>query len=337
MTTYIIKRLLWLIPVIFVVGLVTFILMHNTPGGPWDLDPERRQVDDSTRKSLESFYGLDKPLWRQFLAYMVGDYNNMGEWQWGLISGNLGPSYRQRGVPVQAILFRPPEDESGQLKPWYYSKFGYSLRLGLLALTIAILVGIPVGTIAALKQNTWVDYLSLFIATAGISLPNFVIAIFLIIIFGRGLQWVSIVPRSWDTLDVWILPAMVLGFGTLAFSARLMRTSMLEVLRQDYIRTARAKGLAERTVVLIHMIKNALIPVITILGPALAGLVTGSFIIETMFAFPGMGREYVRSISNRDYSMIMGTTIIYAVLVAAANLSVDIVYVLVDPRIRLED
>lgn len=337
MTTYIIRRLLWLIPVILVVGAVTFILMHNTPGGPWDTDAERRQVDESTRKSLEAFYGLDKPLWRQFIAYMIGDWNSKGEFVCGLPCGNFGPSYRQRGVPVQAILFRPPEDESGNLKPWYYSRFGYSLRLGLLALVIAMGVGIPIGTIAALKQNTWLDYLSLLIATAGISVPSFVIAIFLIIIFASGLKWISVIPRSWDTPGVWILPAIVLGFGTLAFTARLMRTSMLEVLRMDYVRTARAKGLSERTVVTVHMIKNALIPVITILGPSLAGLVTGSFIIETMFAFPGMGRAYVQAISQRDYSMIMGTTLIYAILVALANLSVDFIYVLVDPRIRLEE
>jgi oligopeptide transport system permease protein len=148
---------------------------------------------------------------------------------------------------------------------------------------------------------------------------------------------VDVVPRSWDEIRVWILPAVVLGFGTLAFTARLMRTSMLEVLRQDYIRTARAKGLAEWAVVIVHMVKNALIPVITILGPSLASLVTGSFIIETMFAFPGMGRAYVQAIGQRDYSMIMGTTIIFAVLVAIANLSVDFIYVLVDPRIRLDE
>jgi oligopeptide transport system permease protein len=336
-TTYLIRRLLWLIPVILVVGAVTFILMHNTPGGPWDTDPERRQVDASTVQSLESFYGLDKPLWRQFFAYMIGDFNNKGEFVCGLPCGNFGPSYRQRGVPVQAILFSPPEGEDGEMRPWYYSRFGYSLRLGLIALVIAISIGIPLGAIAALKQNTIVDYVSLLVATAGVSLPGFVIAIFLIIIFASWLDWVDVVPRSWDEIRVWILPAVVLGFGTLAFTARLMRTSMLEVLRQDYIRTARAKGLAEWAVVIVHMVKNALIPVITILGPSLASLVTGSFIIETMFAFPGMGRAYVQAIGQRDYSMIMGTTIIFAVLVAIANLSVDFIYVLVDPRIRLDE
>ncbi len=206
-----------------------------------------------------------------------------------------------------------------------------------MALSIAIVVGIPIGMMAALGQNTWRDYVGLFFATAGISVPSFVMGIFLIIIFGSWLHLISIVPRSWDSISVWILPALVLGFNTTAYTARLTRSSMLEVMRQDYIRTARAKGLAERVVIFIHMLKNALIPVVTILGPALAGLVTGSFIIETMFGFPGMGRAYVTAIGQRDYSMILGTTIIYAVLVAVANLSVDIVYVLIDPRIKLND
>jgi oligopeptide transport system permease protein len=244
----------------------------------------------------------------------------------------MGPSYRQRGRTIQEILFEAPEG-----KPFWYSRFGYSMRLALAALAIAIFVGIPIGTIAALKQNTIIDYASLFLATAGISVPNFVMAIFLIIILASWLHLISVVPKSWDTIRPWILPAIVMGFGTTAFTARLTRSSMLEVMRMDYIRTARAKGLGERVVVTRHMIKNALIPVVTILGPALAVLVTGSFIIETMFGFPGMGRAYVMAIGQRDYSMILGTTIIYAVLVAVANLSVDIVYVMIDPRIRLND
>jgi oligopeptide transport system permease protein len=211
------------------------------------------------------------------------------------------------------------------------------VRLGLLSLSLAVVVGIPIGVISALKQNSFIDYASLFIATIGISVPSFVMAIFLIVIFASELHLINVIPKSWDTFKPWILPALVLGFGTLAYTARLTRSSMLEVLRQDYVRTARAKGLAERVVVSRHMIKNALIPVVTILGPALAALVTGSFIIETMFGFPGMGRAYIQSISQRDYSMILGTTIIYALLVAVANLSVDIVYVLIDPRIKLTD
>jgi oligopeptide transport system permease protein len=258
--------------------------------------------------------------------------NSGGKFICGIICGNMGPSYRIRGVAIQDYLFKPPAG-----KNFFYSRFGYSIRLGLLALGFAIVFGIPIGVISALKQNSWIDYISMFVATVGISVPNFVIAIFLIIIFASGLHWVSIVPKTWDAVNAWILPAIVLGFGVLARTSRLTRASMLEVLRMDYIRTARAKGLTERVVITRHMIKNALIPVVTFLGPALAGLITGSFIIETMFGFPGMGRAYVTAIQQRDYSMIMGTTLMFAVLVALANLSVDFVYTFLDPRIQLSD
>jgi oligopeptide transport system permease protein len=332
MATYFLKRLLWMIPVLFTVALITFVLMHSAPGGPWDRDLNARQVDAGTQKVLNAHYGLDKPLWRQFVAYTFADFNPEGKLVCGLVCGNLGPSYRVRGRTVQDILFSPPKDKSILL-----SKFGYSMRLGFFAVMMAAIIGIPVGVVAALKQNSWVDYLSLFIATAGISLPSFVMAIFLIIIFASTLHWISVIPRSWDDIRGWILPAAVLGFGTMAYVARLTRTSMLEVLRQDYVRTARAKGLHERVVVARHMMRNALIPVVTVLGPSLAALVTGSFIIETMFSFPGMGKEFVTAISRRDYSMIMGTTLIYVLLVSVANLTVDFLYVFIDPRIRLEE
>lgn len=332
MVSYLIRRFLWLIPVILVVAGLTFILMHNAPGGPWDRDPSAKQVDPTTQKRLEEYYGLNKPLWRQFAAYLVGDVNAKGKFVCGIICGNMGPSYRIRGVSIQDYLFKPPAGRN-----FLYSRFGYSMRLGLLAMGLAITVGIPIGVISALKQNTWIDYVSLFFATIGVSVPNFVIAIFMIIIFATGLRWVSIVPKSWDQVNAWILPAVVLGFGVLARTARLTRASMLEVLRMDYIRTARAKGLSERVVIVRHMIKNALIPVVTFLGPALAFMVTGAFIIESMFGFPGMGRAYVTAIAQRDYSMIMGTTLLLAVLVALGNLSVDIVYVFLDPRIRLDN
>jgi oligopeptide transport system permease protein len=331
MGKFIIRRLLWLFPVILVVSGITFILMHAAPGGPWDRDLSARQVDPNTQRVLNEYYGLDKPLWRQFTGYVFGDVNSNDEFVCGLVCGNLGPSYRQRGLTIQQILFMPPENKS-----IIYSRFGYSLRLGVYSLLFAIIIGIPAGIIAALKQNTITDYASLFIVTIGISVPNFVMAIFLIIIFASGLHWVSIVPRSWDEVSVWILPAVILGFGTMARTARLTRGSMLETMRMDYVRTARSKGLSERIVILRHMIKNSLIPVVTLLGPALAALVTGSFIIETMFGFPGMGRAYVTAIGQRDYSMIMGTTLIYAMLVALANLSVDVVYVFLDPRIKLD-
>jgi oligopeptide transport system permease protein len=330
MVKFIINRLLWLIPVMLVITVVTFLFMHAAPGGPWDRDPGRRQVDPSTQEMLNKKYGLDKPMWRQYVGYVVGDFGQDGKFVCGAICGNLGPSYRQRGRTVQAILFDAPEDQ-----PFWKSRFGYSARLGIVSLLFAVIVGIPAGIISALKQNTWIDYLSAVIANIGVSVPNFVMGIFLIIIFAVMLHLVKVVPKSWTNPTAWIIPALVLGFGTMAFTARLTRSSMLEVMRQDYVRTARAKGLAERVVILLHMLRNALIPVVTVLGPALAGLMTGSFIIETMFAFPGIGREFVQSITNRDYSMIMGTTVVYGILIAVANLAVDITYGFLDPRIKV--
>ena len=331
MGTYLARRLLWLIPVLLIVSGITFTLMHMAPGGPWDRDPSARQVDARTQAVLNEYYGLNKPMWQQFVSYVFGDTNKEGKFECGLICGNMGPSYRQRGLDVQDILFKPAKNKS-----FWESRFGYSARLGLMAMSVAVLIGLPIGVISALKQNSWIDYVSLFIATIGISVPGFVIAIFLIIIFASWLHWIPVVPKSWSSFNAWLLPAVVLGFGTLARTARLTRASMLEVMRQDYVRTARAKGLMERLVIFRHMLRNSLIPVVTFLGPSLAYLVTGSFIIETMFAFPGMGRQYVQSISQRDYSMIMGTTVFFAILVALANLSVDIVYGFLVPRIQLE-
>jgi oligopeptide transport system permease protein len=331
MIRFIVRRLFWMLPVLVLITLVTFLLMHAAPGGPWDRDPGRRQVDPATQEMLNHQFGLDKPMWRQFVAYTFGDFDDEDGFVCGAICGNLGPSYRQRGRTVQDILFDVPDE-----KLIWESRFGYSMRLGLLALLLAVIIGIPSGIFAALRQNSWIDYLSALVANIGVSLPNFVIGIYLIIIFGVVLHWVNVVPRSWDNPKVWIIPALVLGFGTMAFTARLTRSAMIEVMRQDYIRTARAKGLRESTVVNRHMLKNALIPVVTILGPALANLVTGSFIIETMFGFPGIGREYVQAISNRDYSMILGSTLVYGVLIALSNLSVDIMYGVLDPRIRVE-
>lgn len=331
MGTYLVRRLLWLLPVLLTVSAVTFILMHMAPGGPWDRDLSARQVDPTTQKLLNEYYGLNKPLWRQYVAFAIGDFDKNGKFVCGIVCGNMGPSYRQRGRTIQEILFSP---QSGQ--PFWTSEFGYSARLGVLALLVAVMIGLPVGIISALRQNTWIDYVSLFIATLGISVPGFVIAIFLIIIFGSMLHLIPIIPTTWSAASAWILPAIILGFNTLARTARLTRATMLEVMRMDYVRTARAKGLVERMVIVRHMLRNALIPVVTFLGPSLAALVTGSFIIEQMFSFPGMGRAYVQAISQRDYSMIMGTTVFFAILVALANLSVDFIYVFLDPRIRLD-
>jgi oligopeptide transport system permease protein len=331
MTTYIVRRVFWLVPVLFFVSLITFSLMHAAPGGPWDRDLEARQVDKRTQELLNERFGLDKPLFFNLEGGNPLD-SQFFNYVWNAVRGDLGPSYRQRGRDVQDILFQPPEG-----KHIWESRFGYSMRLGLLALGIAVVLGIPLGMIAALRRNTVADYTSLFLSTIGISVPSFVMAIFLIIIFAVQLKLMKIVQDDWSTPGAWLVPAAVLGFHTFAYITRLTRSTMLEVMQQDYIRTARAKGLAERIVVFRHMLRNALIPVVTILGPALAALVTGSFIIETMFSFPGSGGEYVRAIRNRDYSMIMATTLVYALLVAVANLTVDLVYGFLDPRIKVGD
>jgi oligopeptide transport system permease protein len=285
-------------------------------------------IDDATRKALDRRFGLDKPLWRQFTRYLFGDLDENGEFVCGLICGNLGPSYRQRGNTVQDLLFSPPEG-----KPFWQSCFLYSIRLASFALLLALVVGIPAGVIAALKQDTWVDHGITFTATLGISVPNFVIGLFLIAtLVSAGVNF-SVVPRSWSDPGVWIIPVVVLSLGTMAATTRLTRASVLEVMRADYIRTARAKGLAERTIVSAHMLRNALIPVVTLLGPALAELVAGSFVIEMMFGFPGMGRLYIDSVIWNDYPMILSATLLYAMLVTLVNLGVDFAYGLLDPRI----
>ncbi len=310
MISYFIRRLLWLVPVLFTVALITFVLMHTAPGGPWDTNPLAKRVDPRTEEILNRRYGLDKPLWQQFTNYV-----------WNAVQGKLGPSYRLRGRDVEDVIIE---------------RFPTTAKLGLISLALALIVGLPLGIISALKQNSVVDYLSLFFATIGTAVPNFVLGIFLIIIFATGLRWVPVIANDWSTWRPWALPSIVLAAGTAAYLTRLTRASMLEVMNQDYIRTARAKGLAEIFVVLRHMVRNALIPVVTILGPALANLVTGSFIIEYLFSVPGMGRLYVTGVNQRDYSMIMGNTLFYAVIVALANLGVDITYAFLDPRIRLE-
>lgn len=343
MTQYFIRRLLWLIPVLFTVALITFVIMHATPGGPWDIDPNK--ADARTVEKLNRAFGLDKPLFVNVEAFQQAQNEGKSFFEaapllldaqfetyiWNLLRGDLGPSYRFRGRQVNDVLFDVPTD-----KPFWQSKVGTTATLGLLALLFALSIGVPLGIISALKQNTIVDYISLFVVTFAYGIPNFVMGIFLIIIFAVWLGVINVIEIDyWERWQAWLLPTIALGIPTAAFLARLTRASMLEVMRMDYIRTARAKGLAERVVIIRHMLRNALIPVATFVGPALAGLVTGSFIIENQFGVAGIGELFVRSISRRDYTIIMALTLFYALLVALANLAVDIVYGFLDPRIQL--
>lgn len=343
MLTYTIRRLLWLIPVLGTVGLITFIVMRAAPGGPFDRDPNRRGISRVAQERLEAKFGLDKPVWRQFTRYMFVDREldtKTGEMTWvcGAICGNLGPTYASKGAKtVESVLF-----ENERNRP---SRFLFSARLGLQGLALAVLIGIPLGIIAALKQNTLIDYVSLFISTIFTVLPSLIVGLLLLVFAVRVLNtsdaFVDIFgkfevnPRNWNTIRPWVLPTLAIGFGSMAFITRLTRSSVLEVIQQDYIRTARAKGLTSTTVILRHVLKNSLIPVVTILGPALAGLLTGALFIETIFNVPGMARELVRAVGARDYSMIMGGGLFFAFLIAISNLSVDLVYGLLDPRIKV--
>jgi len=300
---YIVRRLLWIIPVLFVVSIITFLLMHAVPGGPWDRE---KRLNDAVVATLNARYGLDQPLPVQYLTW-VSDF----------IRGDFGPSFRYPGREVTTIV--------AQGLP-------ATIHLGLMAFALVILIGIPLGIIAALAHNRAPDYLASGVSMIGIATPSFVLATLLVLIFAA---WLKVLPAiGWRGPDTWILPTIALAGYPIAQVARYTRASMLEVTRRDYIRTAQSKGLRDRAVVSRHMIRNALIPVVTIVGPIFAFLVTGSFIIEYYFGVPGIGRNYVQSIGTRDYSMIMAMTVLYAFAVAFMNLVVDVLYAYIDPRIR---
>ena len=335
MLQYALRRVLWVIPVIVSVAAVTFFLMYRAPGGPWDRE---KTLPAATIKALDAKFGLDKPLWvnPEAVNLLVSDGvrnpvvlgaafidSRFLNYMTGVFRFDLGPSYASKGAEsVQELIAR---------------KFPVSLKLGMVAIIFSVTIGVPLGVIAALRQNTWLDYLSLGTSTLGVSVPTFVSGLLLLLLLSRTFSFSPIRdPEEWLGFGpAYLLPGIVLGLGTMAYIARLTRTSMLEIKRQDYVRTARAKGLASSNVVTTHMLRNALIPIVTILGPAAADLVTGSIIIESIFGAPGLGREFVESISKRDYSVIMGTAIFYAILVAVANVVVDLSYGLVDPRIRV--
>jgi oligopeptide transport system permease protein len=304
-TTYIIRRVLWLIPVVFVVSVITFSLMHAAPGTPFQPTSDR-PIPPSVIEALENQFGLNKPMWEQYLS-----------WMGNMLQGDLGPSYRIRGRDVQQIIG---------------DNVWTSIQLGTMAFGLAVIVGIPLGVIAALRQNKWPDYAATFVSVIGIATPSFVLAVLLILVFSVNLHWFP--TQGWRGPEYWVLPTIALSGYGIAQVGRYTRASMLEVTRRDYVRTAQSKGLKERTIVTVHMLRNAFIPVVTILGPLLAGLVTGSFVVESVFAIPGIGRFFVDAIFQRDYGIIMATTMLYAVLIAVMNLVVDVAYAWIDPRIR---
>jgi ABC-type dipeptide/oligopeptide/nickel transport system permease component len=335
MRKFVVQRFGWMMLVLLVVAATTFMLMHAVPGGPFSLE---KPVSPQTLAQLNEKYNLDDPILTQFVDYvgdilipvvMTGEQPKSLDHEY-LISiplplgdnatlrwMNFGPSFKSTSRTVNDI---------------FRENFPISFQLGIISVIIATLIGVPLGVIAALKRNTIWDYTGMGIAIVGVSVPVIIIAPLLQYFFGVQLRWLPL--TGWGSVNQVILPAMTLGFGQAALIARLTRASLLQVLNEDYIRTARAKGLSERRVINVHALKNSIIPIVTIFGPMVAYMVTGTFVVETIFGIPGMGRFFVTSINGRDYPVIMGTILVFAALLVIANTLVDIAYVWLDPRIR---
>jgi ABC-type dipeptide/oligopeptide/nickel transport system permease component len=306
MTALVLRRLLWTVPVILLVIFLTFVLMKQIRGNPFRTS--ERAVPVEIQRNLEEKFGLNDPWYEQYAKYVKG-----------VFTFDLGPSLVRRGQTVNEVVAE---------------HFPKSLELGGLAFLFAAVVGIPLGAVAALRANSPLDYVAMVVSNIGFAVPSFLVATLLI--YFVVLQWdVGAIPTSgWTTWESKILPVVALGLGPAAYFARLVRGTMLETLQADYIRTARAKGLRYRRVVLVHTLRNSLIPVVTAAGPLLGFLITGSFVIEQIFAIPGIGRYYVTAVTGRDYSVVMGLTVLLAIIVIVANLVVDILYGLLDPRTR---
>jgi len=315
MGRYIVRRLLNMIPTLLFISLVTFGLAKAIPGGPFDRE---KPLPAEIVANLNRYYGLDQPNWKQYTDYMGLTRNPSGEYA-GVFQFNFGPTFSSRSRTVNDI---------------FKDHLPVSMQLGGGALVIALIIGIPLGIIAALKQNSGWDYLSMGIAIFGVSVPTVVLAPLFIVVFALGLHWFPV--AGWGSIDKMVMPSFALGLGYSAIIARLTRASMLQVVREDYIRTARAKGLQERVVIIRHALKNAFIPVATVLGPMFAAVLTGTLVVEQFFAIPGLGRYYITSITNRDVPVIIGTTLLYAFFLVVANLLVDITYGFLDPRIKFD-
>ncbi|MEN9402554.1 MAG: Oligopeptide transport system permease protein OppB [Verrucomicrobiota bacterium] len=305
MFRFVARRLLQVIPVFFVIITATFFMVRFVPGGPFTAE---KAVSPEIMRNIEAHYGLDKPLWRQYLTYL------------GSISrGDLGPSFKYPNRTVNEIIG---------------DKLPVSLELGALSLSVALVLGLTLGVLAAVRRNTWLDYLASSTGLLGICIPTFVLGPLLVLLFAIKLGWFN--ASGWYTPADRVLPSLTLGFVYAAYIMRLTRGGMLEVLNQDFIRTARAKGATEIRVVFRHALRGGLLPVVSFLGPGIAGILTGSFIIETIFQIPGLGREFVNSAFNRDYTLVLGTVILYASLIVICNLLVDIAQVWLNPKLKFE-
>ncbi|HWA86697.1 MAG TPA: ABC transporter permease subunit [Opitutus sp.] len=305
MLRFILRRFLETIPVLFVIVTATFFMVRFVPGGPFTSE---KAIAPEILHNLEAHYGLDQPLYRQYLSYLGH-----------LLHGDFGPSFKYPNRTVNEIIA---------------DKLPTSLELGAWSLLVALALGLPLGILAAVKRNTWIDYACSSTAMIGICVPTFVLGPLLILAFAIHLRWFN--ASGWYEPADRVLPSLVLGFFYAAYVARLTRGGMLDVLHQDFIRTARAKGASESRVIFRHALRGGLLPVVSFLGPATAGILTGSFVIEVIFQIPGLGREFVTSAFNRDYTLVLGTVILYATLVIALNLVVDVVQVLMNPKLKFE-
>lgn len=305
MVKYIAKRVLLAMITMLLIITITFFLMHSVPGSPWQGD---RVLLPEIEAALNAKYNFDLPVWQQYILYLKG-----------LMTGDLGISVKYRGVSVLELI------QQG---------FPVSARLGMLGAVAVAVIGVPLGIYAAIKQNKWQDRLIISICTVGGVIPSFVMAILLTYIFSVRLGWLPVFGL--DSWKSYILPVSMIAVSSVVGTARITRTSMLDVVSQDYIRTARAKGLSEFRIVMVHVLRNALIPVVTSLGMMFQAMLTGSFVIERMFAIPGMGRFFVDTINNRDYMCILGMTILTAAIMIIAVLIIDVLYTVLDPRIRLD-
>lgn len=303
MITFIARRLLQALPTLWLVATATFVLLRLAPGGPFD---DEKPVTPEIKAQIEAHYGLDKPLHIQYFQF-IGN----------ILRGDLGPSYKYAGWDVQEIIAQ---------------SFPVSLELGLWALLLALIIGIPIGSIAALRHKNSTDNILMGIATVGICLPSFVIAPILILVFSLQLGWFN--PIGWVSASDRVLPVLSLSLLYVAYIARLSRGGMLDVLQQDYIRTARAKGITSWLIIVRHALRTALLPVLSYIGPTAAGLISGSFVVETIFFIPGLGPFFVNAALNRDYTMVMGTVLFYAVLIILFNLIVDLIQMWMQPRTR---
>ena len=304
MVSFILRRVAGFIPVLFVIVSLSFFIMRLAPGGPFDQD---RALPEQVRANIEARYHLDEPLWTQYFRYL-GDVTR----------GDFGPSFRYPDRSVNELLGLG---------------FPVSLLLGSCAMTVALLAGGTAGLLAGVRRNSFVDYLTMSLALGGIAVPNFVLGPILMLVFALGLGWLPV--AGWGTWRHLILPSVTLGAFYAAYVARLTRAGMLEVIGQDFIRTARAKGLREAAVVLRHALPSAILPVVTYLGPASAAVLTGSVVIETIFSIPGIGRYFVGGALNRDYTLVLGTVVSYSVLLLTLNLAVDVLYAWLDPRVQI--